>query len=343
KGGALSFVLFQVVGRGTLGLGAVSLAGVASALALCRSGNWQPLPSNAPWIIGQVLGLAALAMTWEFGELLPVAAAFYALGFLTARSPRLPLTVRWIAGVAATALIAAPLVMRQDYWWLVTDDYRFFEVLSTHITRSGPFADWGAMNWSRYHWLSYGWSGLLNELGGQPEPFTTLTRVMPLTYSTALAASLIQLTKHITTTTPTNALTLTPAWAIIALNPLDWSGTSTAGIYAVIGALFAVCSTSFGLSQRWRTRFTIYMLFAPIILGTKFPALLACASGIALFEFTNILSKRRRTQKLFLIAFVLVVVYIGCLLAIAATSRIIGGFELVSVNVGLGEFSSFGR
>ncbi|MFM2115066.1 MAG: hypothetical protein RI908_807, partial [Actinomycetota bacterium] len=342
-GGALAFVSFQVVGRGALGLGAVTLVGAAGALALCRSSNWQPLPSNAPWIIGQVLGLAALAMTWEFGELLPVAAAFYALGFLTGRNPRLPATVRWAAAAAAAALIAAPLALRQDYWWLVTDDYRFFEVLSTHITRSGPFADWGAMNWSRYHWLSYGWSGLLNELGGQPEPFTTLTRVMPLTYSTALAASLIQLTRHVTKTTPTNALTLTPAWAIIALNPLDWSGTSTAGIYAVIGAFFAVVSTSFEFSPHWSSRVSTYLLFAPVILGTKFPALLACGSGIVLLESTKLVSRRPRMERVLTFFLVLIFVYLGSLLAIATSGRIIGGFELVSVNVGLGQFSSFGQ
>lgn len=341
-GGALAFVLFQVVGRGALGLGAVTLAGAASALALSRSSHWQPLPSNAPWIIGQVLGLAALAMTWEFGELLPVAAAFYALGFLTGRNPRLPSTVRWAAAVAAAALIATPLVTRQDYWWLVTDDYRFFEVLSTHITRSGPFADWGAMNWSRYHWLSYGWSGLLNELGGQPEPFTTLTRVMPLTYSIALAASLIQLTRHVTTTTPTNALTLTPAWAIIALNPLDWSGTSTAGIYAVIGAFLAVSLFAWNERVEFRHRLVTYSLFLLVGLLTKAHSALAIGLSVLVFEVSRLLLslKVRRPGRWILLVATLIGIATYPLLYLG--SKFDGGFELVAANPALGDLAKYG-
>ena len=193
-GGALSFAVFQLVGRGVLGILAVVILGVGAVAILVKATAWQPLSISRMWTLGQILGLAALALTWEFPELLPVAAAFFILGFFTSESPKTP---RWLALTVSTlAFVAIAIVplLRQNYWWLITDDYKFFEVLSFHITKSGPLADWGVGNWGSYHWLSYGWSGLLNVLGGNPETFTTITRVMPLTYSTALAASLILIT-----------------------------------------------------------------------------------------------------------------------------------------------------
>jgi len=340
-GGALSFAVFQLVGRGWFGIVAVTLVGGWSVVLLSGAADWQ-MSTQRLWMIGQVLGLGALALTWEFGELLPVAVAFFFLGFLTSNTPKLPRIAQAAACAAAAALIITPLVLRQDYWWLVTDDYRFFEVLATHITNSGPFADWGAMNWSRYHWLSYGWSGLLNELGGQPEPFTTLTRIMPITYSASLAASLIHLTKHLTNNTLT-PLALTPAWTILALNPLDWSGTSTAGIYPVITALTATTIPALTTHQSPIRRLVLYAGFLPIVALTKLPGMFAVACSLLILEVAARRTRSRPTTLAIALLATYVAVSIGTLTAIWLTSRTLGGFELVTVNVGLGELASFGR
>ncbi len=260
-GGALSFAVFQLVGRGMFGLLAVLALGVGAVATLIKATAWQPLSARRMWTVGQIAGIAALALTWEFPELLPVAAAFFVLGFFTTDSPKAP---RWLAGTAGTlAFVAIAIVplLRQDYWWLITDDYNFLEVLSQHITRSGPFADWGVMNFSRYHWLSYGWSGLLNELGGRPDTFTTLTRVMPLIYSASLGASLILTLALLTAKSNFSSFTSITVWVIAVLNPLDWSGTSTAGGLSVLASATSIFGTVVA-----STKVTSALAVVPLIL-----------------------------------------------------------------------------
>jgi hypothetical protein len=301
-GGALSFGIFQMVGRGTLGLVVVVAVGIGAVAILISSTTWQPLSASRMWTLGQLLGLAALALTWEFPELLPVAAAFFVVGFFTGDSPKVPRWLAWTVGVLASVAIALVPILRQDYWWLITDDYKFFEVLSFHITKSGPLADWGVGNWGTYHWLSYGWTGLLNVLGGNPETFTTITRVMPLTYSTALAASLILITSTLRNKFERLILITVPTWAILSINRLDWSGLSSAGVYAVIAATAAITILALYTNQTLTRRIGTYLCFTPIIALTKMPSIFAIALFILLAEATP-LTKRLRplTQTLTLV------------------------------------------
>jgi len=105
-GGALSFAVFQLVGRGWFGIVAVTLVGGWSVVLLSGAADWQ-MSTQRLWMIGQVLGLGALALTWEFGELLPVAVAFFFLGFLTSNTPKLPRIAQAAACAAAAASPAA--------------------------------------------------------------------------------------------------------------------------------------------------------------------------------------------------------------------------------------------
>lgn len=341
-GGALSFALFQIVGRGWLGLVATTAAGLAATLRLVCSTPWQPLETKRLWLLSQVLGLAALALTWEFGELLPVAIACFVLGFFTSDSPRFPFAVRWLVGIVASGVIIATFFLRQDYWWLVTDDYQFFEVMSRHITKSGVLANWGVSNWSKYHWLSYGWSGLLNFVGGNPEEFVTLTRVMPALYSMSLGASLILTSRSFALATKVQFLGILPAWTIIALHRLDWSGTSTGGVYAVIAAVVAAVILELSTTNSFGRRVALYAVGLPIIVLTKLPSLFAVFVAFTLVEVWNLTRRANQVKRLLLLIPTPFAVAALTTAAMSVTGNMTGGWSLVSVNTNLGQLSEFG-
>lgn len=338
-GGALSFTVFQLVGRGMFGLIAVLALGVGAVATLIKSTAWQPLSTSRKWTIGQILGLAALALSWEFPELLPVATALFVLGFLSSESPKIPCWLARTAGALAFVAVAMVPILRQDYWWLITDDYKFFEVLSLHSARSGPLADWGAGNWARYHWLSYGWSGLLNILGGIPETFTTLTRVMPFMYSVSLGSSLTLLITTLRQNSAEFSLMVLPAWTILSINRLDWSGLSTAGVYAVVAAMISTSILALDTNQVRVRRVVAYLCWTLIVALTKFPSVLAVALVIVSLETAILLGQLRLRQQVLLLNLISSVGSVAIVGLLPILFRHLGGFEIVKVNPGLGGLS----
>lgn len=341
-GGALSFFLFQIVGRGWIGLIATLTAGLASVLKITHSNSRQNWKDGNLWYMFQIFGLAALALTWEFGALLPAAIAFFILGFFTSEFPQVAPVVRWSVGVGAGGVILTAIILRQDYWWLVTDDYQFFEVMSRHFIRSGPLADWGVSNWSRYHWLPYGWSGLLNHLGGNLESFVTLTRVMPGLYSLSLGASLTLIASVFEHNSKNGFFTTLPVWTVIAFHRLDWSGTSTSGVYAVIAAVAVMIMLEFSTSNSVRRRAAVYAIGIPIIALTKFPSLFAIFVFVMLIEIWNRYSMLDRGKRLLLLTSAPFVVVLLAIAAIDLGSYIVGGWKFVTVNPDLGQLAEFG-
>lgn len=341
-GGALSFAIFQLAGRGALGLVVVVAVGIGAVAILTSSTTWQPLSASRMWTLGQILGLAALALIWEFPELLPVAAAFFVLGFFTGDSPKVPRWLAWTVGVLASVAIALVPILRQDYWWIITDDYNFFEVLSFHITKSGPLADWGVGNFGKYHWLSYGWTGLLNVLGGNPEAFTTITRVMPLAYSTALAASLVLITSTLRKKLERITLVLIPVWGILAINRLDWSGLSTAGVYAVIAATAATAVLAHNSNQIFARRIFLYFCFGLIVGLTKLPSVFATALVILVFEASVLTKHIRFRYRIPLLFGTALVGAIATLPLVLVLGNFIDDFQVVKINPGLGQLAETG-
>jgi len=68
-------------------------------------------------------------------------------------------------------------------------DMLFFEAIGTSLVQFGPFDSIFTPDAVvRYHWLTYAWTGFLNDAAGA-EPFVALTRVLPLL--TLIAAVLI--------------------------------------------------------------------------------------------------------------------------------------------------------
>lgn len=341
-GGALSFVAFQLVGRGVLGILTVLVLGIAAVATLMRSTSWQPLFNDRMWTIGQVYGLAALALTWEFPELLPAAAVFFILGILANNTSNTCRWIVWICHVLAFLGLALALQLRQDYWWGVTDDYTFLEVLSQHLTRSGPIADWGVLNFSQYHWLPYGWNGLLNELGGRPDTFTTLTRVMPFLYSASLAGSLLAIAMILRQTGSGYGRAVIPAWVILAVNRLDWSGTGTSGVYAAIAGTACVVTLAIATNQGLIRRNCAYLCFALICAFTKSPSILAIALLLLLGE---VVFHLKRLQSAFQLALSLIAAVAGVLIGVPLLkifARVIGRVEVVDTNPGLGQLAELG-
>jgi len=342
-GGALAFAIFQVTGRGLVGVTVTTLTGAGAVVLLLRSDAPYEALDSRWWMLGQLIGLGVLATTSEFTELIPVAAILFALGYINGlRQGRFG----WIripsVALAAVAVIALGFA-RKEYWWLITDDYLFFEVLSRHITESGPFADWGVGNFGRYHWLSYGWSGLLNTLSLEPPPLTTLTRVMPITYSLSTAASLTFIMNRLLRNKPT-ARTLLPIWVIIAITPLDWSGTSTAGVYAALTTLIA---TIISVRRDHAPRLgglTLLSFGLVVVLLTKVSAVVSALIVLAV-ALNHIITRDIERSAIRRLAWLggvgLIVTSTGVLLS--TMSRFVGEFVLVSINPGLGQLSWFGK
>jgi hypothetical protein len=327
-GGAISFVVFQAIGRGTMGAIAAVSAGVLAAVQLCRVttiNNYQPMSRE---FLIHVFGLAALAMSSEFNWLILVALGSLAsVTLLNIRATQvdralsLPVLVYIFAAGGAT-------FFRGKWWWLITDDYQFFEVLARHLSESGPLEKWGVLDVSNYHWLSFGWSGLLDYISQSPGPLVTLTRVMPPAYSLALASSLLMLTQHAGTLARPKLLTVLPAWVVLANFRLDWAAPSTAGVYAVLAALIALLKLSLDLKVRFWRRAIMYGSFSIIAIVTKFPSILSVLPVIAAAEYLQI--QRARVHSRVVIG-AGITVGISCAVAFATLpwlSAILGDFSV---------------
>lgn len=225
---------------------------------------------------------------------------------------------------------------------MVTDDYQILEVQMRHYTESGIFAMWGEHDWRRYHWLSHGWGGLLNQLGGSPEVFMTLTRVMPFVYCTALAASLILLTSTLTQKTKFSMVFLVTAWTVVAINRFDWSAPSTGGSLSVTAATVSVGLLALTAGIDWSRRLFLALPILAVATFTKFPSMF----GILLFLLAVeifIFSKKRRlgtlTSSIALPIFLGFIVIAPMLYMASITA---GGFEVVPVNPRLGSLGNYG-
>jgi len=341
-GGALAFAIFQVTGRGLVGVTVTTLTGAGAVVLLLRSDAPYEALDSRWWMLGQLIGLGVLATTSEFTELIPVAAILFALGYINGlRQGRFG----WIripsVALAAVAVIALGFA-RKEYWWLITDDYLFFEVLSRHITESGPFADWGVGNFGRYHWLSYGWSGLLNTLSLEPPPLTTLTRVMPITYSLSTAASLTFIMNRLLRNKPT-ARTLLPIWVIIAITPLDWSGTSTAGVYAALTTLIATIISTTQTPSRRVFQGTLVCGISAILILTKLTAVFPWILLLLIVATKQVAQKMVSNKvRTFAILFGGLLSTLITLIAVWLVGKYLDLYQLVKVSPNLGQLAAVG-
>ena len=289
-GGALSFALFQLVGRGVVGLVTSVATGTAAVAYLARTFTEPATGLARHQTLIHLLGLSSLAMASEFEWLLIPALACFFASIVIGLSGRSTSTSKIAVSLILVGGFAWAPMFRGAWWWVITDDYNFFEVVARHITQSGPFAMWGALDVSRYHWLSYGWSGLLDYSAGSPEPLVTLTRVMPLVYALALAASLLLFGATIAQGLSGEVFYALAAWVLVANFNLDWAGTSTAGVYAILAAMIALLSVISTREDSVKKRLLIYTTFAALLALTKLPSTLtlpAIVLGVETIRFTR--------------------------------------------------------
>jgi len=340
-GGALSFAIFQVVGRGVVGVVITTLAGLSSVGLLMRSAAPEVDVEPRWWMLGQLLGMSVLAIASEFTELLPIAIAFFGIGFLMSPGKsyarwRILVSCMIGAGVAGTSLL-----LRHEYWWLITDDYQFLEIVTRHVVVEGPFAKWGVTSFSNYHWLSYGWAGLIDITAGSPEPLVTLTRVMPILYSFSLSASLTLLLRSWRAGSVGFA-DLASVWAVIGVVKIDWSGTSTGGVYATVAALGVLLLLA--RDRPFATKsICVIVLMLIVVTLTKLPALFAAVLLSSGFVIPAVLRNmdRRKSQplRIFLSSLVLPSVVTAIWLS---TVVVPGRFRFVATNPQLGQLALFG-
>jgi hypothetical protein len=273
-GGALSFAIFQMVGRGVVGVVISAATGVVAIVSLAREGIVSAAPPFRLERFLHLLGLAALGMASEFEWLLIPALGCFFAGLLWIPKIGSTRIMRTAAVAIAISSFALAPVFRGAWWWIITDDYNFFEVLSRHITDSGPFAKWGMLDASRYHWLSYGWTGLLDYSAGSPNALVTLTRVMPLVYSLGLAASLLMIAGQLSAVNRTTMYSAVPVWALLANFKLDWAATSTAGTYGVLAAVIALFANLGERPVAIPRRMLLYSTLFTVLCFTKLPSAL---------------------------------------------------------------------
>lgn len=299
-GGTLAFAVFQVAGRG--GTGLLCASGLCAAAFIWKFKNasanndW----ASAPRILSHLVGLAALAMSSEFSWLLTVAGAGLLAGLIFDPTRREFGRQKLLGiGVIATALVIG-LLTRGNLWWLITDDYKFFEVISRHITQEGPFEPWGSLSVSKYHWLSYGWAGLLDFASLRSEVFLTLTRVMPVVYSFIFAASLMLIDKVVSRLNGTWFKTSLIPWVVMAAARPDWSAPSTAGAFAVVAAFVSLVLLGMEVHASTSKRLALYGIFGVIAVLTKLPSALTLLSVVAGAETSLRLTRSKRLRILHL-------------------------------------------
>ena len=342
-GGAVSFAVFQLSGRGTYGSLATILVNLTSYCLLARSRRWSSTPRSTWWVMGQIVGVATLSLTHQYPILLPIALPLLALGLLPEGS-KFAKHMTPILLIALASIAVASSSFRPISWWFASDDYKFFVVLSRHITKSGVLADWGVSNNSVYHWLSYGWAGLLDHLSVGSEPFLILGHVMPFVYSISLAASLMMLATLLHGYQISHRVLLS-VWAIVAVNQIDWSGTSNGGVYAALAAFALLGMATKAKRQLSISQVIVLGSIALIGLLTKFPSVYAFVL-MATFALVPQPLRRAKTSSsrrwLLLVAASLTIISLFALLFISST--FFGDtFRIVSINPAHGQISWFGK
>jgi len=86
-----------------------------------------------------------------------------------------------VAVVGFAALAVATWRQRPTFWWFIADDLQAFESISFHFLRFGAIDMLGPLGTlgSRYHVLTYQWSGTLSWLSFA-EAYVILNRVLPI-------------------------------------------------------------------------------------------------------------------------------------------------------------------
>ena len=295
-GGAASTIAYQVLNRGILAMTCLSVVALFSLQFVVNQNQVIDLRGVFQKDVIHILGLSVLALSSDFEQLFPIVVVIVLLTPVF-QLRRKSIALRTIVCLGLIGILLVSRLYRSKLWWVVTDDYNFLEALSLHLTTSGVNSSFSMLNPLRYHWLSYGWTGLMSVIGSTDQPFTVLTQVMPFAYATSLAASLLLICRAAIPSHLLHRSNALLAWVTIAIFPIQWTGLSTAAVYAVLAAFCALLiGAKVHIEPLWR-RLVTYSLFLPIVALTKPPSLFAAIFSVALFE-TALSLQRQKNFKL---------------------------------------------
>jgi len=334
-GSSLTLLIFNLLGRGVPAVIGVWLIGIASVATLIAHGQVKSEAESSNWIYCNLLCLAALSLSWQYPEFVLVAIGFFTIGLSVRREI---CGVRWISHalqVFALMLVAAPILLRKPFWFLVTDDYSLFEMMSQHFTSDGPLAKWGSISFTRYHWLPYAWSGLVDELGVNPPGFFTLSLTMPLVYTLSMCSSLLLIAGRVRMQNASSLATL-PLLAIVSLTLFDWSGTSGAGVYAVNAAVACLVVSNLESTPPLFRRLLLWGLLVPVVTFTKLPSLFLLTIMVMMCEVLCLVDVPRLRNSPLVIGVLTVCGFVLLLPAMSWLGHITDGYSIVQRNPALG-------
>ena len=99
-------------------------------------------------------------------------------------------------GVVATSVaLFWSIQIRPSFWWQMSREQPFLETIATSVTKFGSFKNILATGFTiNYHWLSYGWSGLLTKQT-ETDLFLIQTKGLPVALAIACALIIFALAK----------------------------------------------------------------------------------------------------------------------------------------------------
>ncbi len=97
--------------------------------------------------------------------------------------------------VAISVALFWSIQIRPSFWWQMSREQPFLETIATSVTKFGSFKNILATGFTiNYHWLSYGWSGLLTKQT-ETDLFLIQTKVLPVALAIACALIIFALAK----------------------------------------------------------------------------------------------------------------------------------------------------
>jgi hypothetical protein len=97
--------------------------------------------------------------------------------------------------VAISVALFWSIQIRPSFWWQMSREQPFLETIATSVSKFGSFKNILATGFTiNYHWLSYGWSGLLTKQT-EADLFLTQTKVLPVALAIACALIIFALAK----------------------------------------------------------------------------------------------------------------------------------------------------
>lgn len=227
----------QLAGSGAKLNFAVALILLALLIHLVRQSKLRIDRSITDDFLG-IFGLAFVIMSNEWNQMIFVAVLLLVallIKNLLLLSTIQKTVLRWTLIAAAGISLLWGLQLQGPFWWIVTDDYSYYESLQIHLRDFGIWEPWGPINISQYHWLTPAWVGQVSQITFADD-WVTLTRVAPIVFSLAISATTIELIKRFLVSDFLHYahffIIIGCAFLFLVLR-IDFSGTSTYGVFAI--------------------------------------------------------------------------------------------------------------